>query len=128
MFKLSQLFKPKKTTDVGLQMEALAADYLKAQGLSIIEQNFRCKAGEIDLIAKDSECFVFVEVKYRKGKQFGGALYAISSAKQEKIIKTAQFFLQQAKLNEYNTPCRFDAVTLQGASSNPEISWLKNAF
>ena len=76
---------------------------------------------------KDGNCVVFVEVKYRKNKAFGGAISAVSISKQEKIRRAAAFFLQQQGLNAYNTACRFDIIAIEGGHI-PEFIWLKNAF
>jgi len=116
------------TRDRGRQSEQLAADYLLEQGLTLVGKNFSAKTGEIDLLMREHQVLVFVEVKYRKQAHFGGALAAIPAAKQKKIRQTAEFYLQQAGLNAYNTPCRFDVVTLQGNIERPQITWLKNAF
>nr|WP_274620634.1 YraN family protein [Colwellia maritima] len=101
---------------------------MQDQGLVFIDKNIHCRQGEIDLIMKDKQTFVFVEVKFRKNNQFGGAIAAVSQAKQNKIKHCVAFFLHQAKLNEYNTPCRFDVIALEGDINNPQITWLKNAF
>ncbi|WDE12600.1 YraN family protein [Thalassomonas haliotis] len=116
------------TRDIGRQTEALAANYLLEQGLTLVAKNFSAKTGEIDLLMQEQKVLVFVEVKYRKQAHFGGALAAVSATKQKKIRQTAEFYLQQAGLNAYNTPCRFDVVTLQGSIERPQITWLKNAF
>lgn len=108
--------------------EAFAASYLAKQGLIFEEKNQYSRMGEIDIIMKDGDTLVFIEVKYRASNSFGGAISAISVQKQQKIRKTATFYLQQCGLNEYNTSCRFDVVALQGNINNPEITWLKNAF
>lgn len=120
--------EPKNTRDKGQQTETIAANYLLEQGLLFIDKNFHSKLGEIDLLMSDQQVLVFIEVKYRKHQQFGGAIAAISKTKQKKIRQTAYFYLQQANLNAYNTPCRFDVVTLQGNIERPQITWLKNAF
>ncbi len=116
------------TRDTGEVTELLAIKYLTRQGLVIQEKNVHSRLGEIDIIMKEDKTFVFVEVKYRSSANFGGAISAISPKKQQKIKKTAAFYLQQCGLNEYNTPCRFDVVALEGNINNPEIIWLKNAF
>ena len=108
--------------------EQLAADYLTKQGLVLRTSNFHNRAGELDLIMTEQDTWVFVEVKYRRNSSFGGAIYAVSAQKQKKIRQCATYYLQKAGLNEYNTACRFDVVTLQGDINNPEINWLKNAF
>lgn len=125
--KLPWTSKP-STRDIGQLTEAFAAKYLENQGLIYHEKNQHSRLGEIDLIMKDGDIIVFIEVKYRSSTNFGGAISAISSKKQQKIRKTAAFYLQQCSLNEYNTPCRFDVIALQGNINNPEITWLKNAF
>jgi len=108
--------------------EDLAADYLSQQGLYLVTKNFSSSRGEIDLIMKDQDTLVFVEVKYRKSRSHGGAISTISVKKQHKLKLCAAFYFQQSQLNEYNTACRFDVVTLEGDLIHPEITWLKNAF
>ena len=118
----------RNTREQGQETEEMALEFLKNNGLTLISKNFQCRCGEIDLIVDDNGTIVFVEVKYRKSDKFGGPLLAVSKDKIHKLTKTAQFYLQQAKLNEYNTPCRFDIVSLLGSMPEPEITWLKNAF
>lgn len=120
--------KKPTTRETGNITEDFAANYLVKQGLILQDKNCYSRLGEIDLIMKDNETFVFVEVKYRASAQFGGAIAAVSAKKQQKIHKTAAFYLQQSGLNEYNTPCRFDVIALQGNIDNLDITWLKNAF
>ncbi|GHE81926.1 YraN family protein [Thalassotalea profundi] len=115
----------------GQLAEQIAKEHIQEEGLIFIEQNFHSRWGEIDLIMKDNEVFVFIEVKYRKNTVFGGAISAISTKKQQKIIKTAAIYLQQHGLNEYNTAYRFDVVAIEGninSIAKPQINWLKNAF
>ncbi|AWB56627.1 YraN family protein [Colwellia sp. Arc7-D] len=116
------------TVTTGKNSEQLAAHYLAQQGLLLKTCNFQNRRGEIDLIMIENDVFVFVEVKYRKNSHFGGAIAAVSIKKQQKIKQCAAFYLQQAGLNEYNTPCRFDVIAMQGNINNPDITWLKNAF
>lgn len=116
------------TTEIGKQSEQLASEYLIKNGLTIIEKNFHCRFGEIDIIAKDSQTIIFIEVKYRSDVNYGGAISAVSASKQEKIKKSARIYLQQQALNEYNTACRFDVIAMQGQLNSPEITWLTNAF
>lgn len=123
-----QWIKRLTTQRIGQQTEQLAAQYLRQQGLVCLTHNFASKYGEIDIIAQDGDVLVFVEVKYRKHANYGGAIAAVAAAKQQKLKLCASFYLQQARLNEYNTPCRFDVVALQGAIEQPNITWLKNAF
>lgn len=120
--------QPATSCEIGSHSEAFAAKYLAGQGLDLILMNFHSRYGEIDLIMTDQACLTFVEVKYRQHDEFGGAIAAISATKQKKIKQCASFYLQQVRLNEYNTQCRFDVVALQGSLANPQITWLKNAF
>ena len=120
--------KKPTTRETGNVTETFAANYLVKQGLIIQDKNLYSRMGEIDIVMKDQQTFVFIEVKYRSSTAFGGAISAISTKKQQKIRKTAAFYLQQCGLNEYNTSCRFDVVALQGNIDNLDITWLKNAF
>ena len=120
--------KKQTTHDKGIATEEFAKQYLIQQGLLFIDQNVHCRQGEIDLVMKDDQTFVFVEVKYRKNNLFGGAISAVSQAKQKKIKHCVAFFLHKADLNEYNTPCRFDVIALDGDINQPQVIWLKNAF
>jgi len=112
----------------GKASEGFAQQYLTQQGLLFIDKNFHCRKGEIDLIMKDGDTLVFIEVKYRKNNNFGGAISAVSQSKQQKIKHCVAFFLHKANLNEYNTPCRFDVIALEGDINQPQVTWLKNAF
>ncbi|ARU30477.1 YraN family protein [Sulfuriferula sp. AH1] len=105
----------------GAAAEQMAADYLARQGLTLVERNFRCRLGEIDLIMRDGQTLVFVEVRQRASRQFGGAAASIDSRKQQKLVATAQLYL--AKLGKM-PPCRFDAVLMQGQS----VQWIRDAF
>ena len=99
------------------------ADYLKQQGLFILRYNYRCRFGEIDLIARDGEYLVFVEVKYRKDNSSGYSLAAVNPAKQKTICKVARYFLT-VEYHNVDIPCRFDVAGIDG----DEIHWVKNAF
>lgn len=123
-----QWIKALTTKAIGDSTEALAASYLTQQGLTLVARNFSSKFGEIDLICTKDDIYIFVEVKYRQSDQFGGAISMVSKTKQEKLKLCASFYLQQNGFNEYNTPCRFDVVALQGDLTQPHITWLKNAF
>jgi len=116
------------THDKGITTEQFAKHYLLKQGLLFVEQNIHCRQGEIDLIMRDGETLVFVEVKYRRNNHFGGAISAVSIAKQKKIRHCATFYLHKMNINEYNTLCRFDVIALEGDINKPQLTWLKNAF
>lgn len=111
----------------GYAAEALAGDYLLSQGLQLLAHNLRCKAGEIDLIARDGSVLVFVEVRARHDMRYGGAAASVNRDKQEKLIRAAQYFLPRLVECHFSgcpPACRFDVVCLQPDG----LVWLKNAF
>ena len=116
------------STDKGQITERYAEQYLTELGLTLIDRNFHSRQGEIDLIMLENDTYVFIEVKYRKNRLFGGAIAAIPVSKQQKIKHCVTFYLHQAGLNEYNTSCRIDVIALQGDITQPQVTWLKNAF
>lgn len=109
----------------GARYEQEAAGYLEQQGLKILERNYRCREGELDLIARDGSYLVFVEVKYRKNTAMGDPAEAVHYHKQQHIQKTARYYLYSHQYAE-DTPCRFDVVCILGSSG--EIRWIQNAF
>ncbi|MFA0812097.1 YraN family protein [Microbulbifer epialgicus] len=117
-----RLFKRSSGT-VGAHMEGAAALYLQRAGLCVIERNYRSRHGEIDLIAREGDTVVLVEVRFRRSNRFGGAGASVDRRKQQKLLHTAQSYLQQHKLD---CPCRFDILAIDGDAQN--IQWIKNAF
>ena len=107
----------------GKDAEARAARFLEAHGLLIVERNYRTRYGEIDLIARDGEMLVFVEVRARSSNTFGGAAASITASKREKLTRTALHYLAAAGRTP---PCRFDAVLLAG--DNQPLEWIRDAF
>ena len=99
---------PSPRSRVGQSAEIVAAAELGKQGYSILASNYRCKQGEIDFIAKDGDSIVFVEVRCRRTTNYGSPAESITSAKQEKIIATAQHYLNEQSMHDVN--CRFDVV------------------
>jgi putative endonuclease len=111
----------------GAKAERSASLYLQKQGLTEAECNCRSPYGEIDLIMRDRQTVVFVEVRYRKSSHYGLAQETIGHNKQQRIIRTAQWYLQQnRKLSEL--PCRFDIVAITGTGKAEQIDWISNAF
>ena len=108
----------------GDDKERLAESYLVQQNFELIERNFSCKTGEIDLIMRDQDYLVFVEVRYRENAEFGGALASITRSKQNKLRRTAEFYLLE-KFGNTPPACRFDAIGIEGKDT---IEWVKNAF
>jgi putative endonuclease len=107
----------------GNQAEEAAAQFLMGRGLRLLERNYRCRFGEIDLIMGDGRTLVFVEVRYRRNKSFGGAVESITSAKRVKLLRAARHYM--AASNTFPA-CRFDAVLLDGDTK--ELEWIENAF
>jgi putative endonuclease len=97
--------------ETGRNAENLAAAFLQAKGLTIIEKNFRAKVGEIDIIAKEGDEMIFVEVRARASRDFGGAAASVGGAKRRKLIKAAQLWLQ---VRGWDGGCRFDVVAVDG--------------
>ncbi len=108
---------------VGTEYERKASAYLEKYGYRILDCNFRCKIGEIDLIGKDEEYLCFIEVKYRSSSSKGFPAEAITPTKIRRITRTAQYYMLLHRL-PMDTPCRFDAVVIL----DNEISLIKNAF
>ena len=97
--------------ETGKKAEELAAAFLQAKGLTIIEKNFLAKVGEIDIVAKDGDEMVFVEVRARASREYGGAAASVGGAKRRKLIKAASLWLQA---RGWDGACRFDVVALDG--------------
>lgn len=101
----------KNNRKLGSDYEELAALWLAEQGFTVLERNFRCKAGEIDLIAREDPYIAFVEVKYRSGEWQGAPADAVDRHKQRNISRVAASYMLKMHLPE-DTPCRFDVVAL----------------
>ncbi len=108
---------------LGFEKEAVASAYLTEHGYQVIDKNFYSRYGEIDLICKKDGCLIFVEVKYRKDKDFGFPSEAITLRKMQSMRKTANYYLYKNKQTE-ETPCRFDVVSILGE----EISIIENVM
>jgi len=118
--KLPRLFQANNSKGVKYEQQALS--FLKQQGLLLVCQNFYCRFGEIDLIMVDQDTLVFIEVRYRKNQDFGGATASVTPRKQMKLIKTAKHYLSQLDNEPY---CRFDVVAI---SATTEPQWIQDAF
>lgn len=105
----------------GSAAEERALLHLAQQGLSLVQRNYRYKGGELDLVMRDGNTLVFVEVRQRANMRFGGAAASVNHAKQVKLVKTAQHYLQK---QPSMPPCRFDVVAVDGE----QLSWLKNVI
>lgn len=110
----------------GQEGEKIAADFLKKNGYRIIEVNFRCAIGEIDIIAREKEFLVFIEVKTRKSRELGFPEQAVGIKKQKKMSQLALWYLQKNNIN--NTASRFDVLAIIMFPAGNEIKLIKNAF
>ncbi|HSI27811.1 MAG: YraN family protein [Methylophilus sp.] len=108
----------------GIAAEAAAARFLKQQGLILVEQNYSCRFGEIDLIMRDQQSLVFVEVRLRSNLKFTSAADSIHPHKQQKLIRAAQHYLQNLASS---SPCRFDVVLFDNARYESP-NWIRNAI
>ncbi len=110
---------------IGSLAEQRAREYLTLQGLQWVESNYRCRMGDLDLIMRDNDYLVFIEVRARTSNAFGGAMASVTHSKRQKLIKTASLYLMANKLYD-KQPIRFDVLSLEGMP--PRMSWIKNAF
>jgi len=111
----------------GENAEKQACDYLRQQGLELLERNYRCRQGEIDLIMRDGAYTVFVEVRYRRNTGFGSGAETVDSRKQQKLITTASLYLQQHR-RLAQQPARFDVVSMSQQTDIAQIEWIRDAF
>ena len=111
----------------GHNAEKQAARWLKHQGLKLVEQNYRCRWGELDMIMLDGPCLVIVEVRYRSTDAYGGSLHSITPSKRERLLRAADHFLQQRRRYRHH-PVRFDLLAMSGDLTAPVIHWRRQAF
>lgn len=109
--------------NTGLSAEKIAETFLKTHGLKFVMRNYHCRFGEIDLIMKEATTLVFIEVRLRSNHRFGSAGASITANKQQKLIATAQHFLQ----SHGECECRFDAILMNKADLD-YVEWVRNAF
>jgi putative endonuclease len=114
------------TRHFGQEKECEACKYLEQQGLKLLESNYNCKCGEVDLIMDDRGTVVFIEVRYRQNKYYGTGLESVTRRKQRKIIKAAEYYLLVEKIGNCN--CRFDVVTFENKDGREKCVWVKDAF
>ena len=111
----------------GAAVEAAALAHLKKAGLADVAANAHYRGGELDLVMRDKDTLVFVEVRYRRDPRFGGGAASIDFVKRRKLIHAAQMFLLAHR--EYaNAPCRFDVIEADGDPEAPRLNWLRDAF
>jgi len=109
----------------GTAAKELARRYLEAHGLTLVARNFRCRVGELDLIMRDGEQLVFVEVRSRRHSRFGTPAESVTRIKQRRLLRAAAFYLQRQRLD---IPCRFDVVAILQTGDEPCTEWIRDAF
>jgi putative endonuclease len=107
----------------GARAEELCAELLRRAGLRVLARNWRCRHGEIDLVAEEGGTLVFAEVRYRSGAGFGGAAESVTAAKQARLVAAARLYLMRRP----QAACRFDVLLLDSLESG-RIQWIRNAF
>jgi putative endonuclease len=110
----------------GKKGENTAAEYLLSSGVRILDRNFRCPVGEIDLIAKDGEAIVFVEVRSRQPDGICSPEESVTHNKRRRVARAALWYLKQRGLQNFNA--RFDVVAIRWNDEEPDINWIVNAF
>lgn len=110
--------------EIGLEGERMAQDYLKKRGYKIVLSNYRCRFGEIDIIAREKDCLVFVEVRVRSSDDFGTPAETITPRKRDRLVKAALYYIS----SHDNLPSlkRFDFIGISMAGEKPRVSLVKN--
>ncbi len=112
---------------IGDDWELAARKHLEAAGLRLLAANQRYRMGEIDLVMRDGDVVVFVEVRYRRSTGFGGSAPSVDATKQRKLVLAAQCFLAE-HADLARRACRFDVVAVDGSADAPHVDWIRNAF
>ena len=116
----------------GILWENAASQHLQQSGLALLERNFTCRFGEIDLVlldrrARGGECVVFAEVRYRRSDVRGGGLASVGAGKRARLLRAAALYLQ-AHPEHGDRACRFDVVACSGTPAHPRFDWIQSAF
>jgi putative endonuclease len=111
----------------GARFEAIALAHLERAGLALIERNFCCRYGELDLVMRERDIVVFVEVRYRSASRFGDGVDSIGAAKRARLVRAAGAFLA-GHPRLARAACRFDVLAIAGDADAPSIDWRQNAF
>ncbi len=112
-----------KRAELGVRAEELCAELLRRAGLRVLARNWRCRHGEIDLVAEEGATLVFAEVRFRSGEDYGGAAESVTAAKQARLVAAARLYLMRRP----EADCRFDVLLLDSLDAG-RIRWIRNAF
>ena len=107
----------------GVRAEELCADLLRRAGLRVLARNWRCRHGEIDLVAEEGRTLVFAEVRYRRDARYGGAAESVTAAKRARLVAAARLYLTRCP----DVDCRFDVMLLDALEAS-RVQWIRNAF
>ena len=107
----------------GARAEELCAELLRKAGLRVLARNWRCRHGEIDLVAEDGDTLVFAEVRFRRSQRYGGAAESVTATKQARLVAAARLYLMRRP----DADCRFDVLLLDSLETS-RIEWIRNAF
>lgn len=125
--KLKNSYQNRQKNYSGEEVEKLAAKYLTRHKLRVLEFNYRCRRGEIDLVMLDNETLVFVEVRYRRNNRHGSALESVDQHKQNKLLTAAEHYIQRHRYDNMN--CRFDVIAAHCSDIGElHFDWIKDAF
>ncbi len=116
---------PRDARARGAAIERRVAAWLEARGLTAVAANQHAKGGELDLVMRDGETLVFVEVRHRADSRHGHPLETVTATKQRRLVRAARFYLQR---NRLSCPCRFDVLAVTGLPPELDIQWVVNAF
>lgn len=111
---------------LGDNAELQACRYLQGQGLQLLQRNYRCRGGEIDLVMQHGDSLVFVEVRFRTCTDFGAAAETVSAVKQRRVIHCARVYIQRHR--QWDSAARFDVVSIEGQAADRRIEWIADAF
>ncbi|MEM5789864.1 MAG: YraN family protein [Syntrophobacteraceae bacterium] len=120
------MMKEKNRSSKGKEGEDAAVAFLMSNGLEIRERNFRCPAGEIDIVASDRRSTIFVEVRSRHTDRFGSPEESIVALKRRRIVQAAHWYLKKHCL--FGSPARIDVVTIRWKGKEPDVTWIPNAI
>ena len=113
--------------EIGRDAEGLAEGFLSRRGLMLVGRNYRCRRGEIDLVMRDADVLVFVEVRRRTSRAFGGGLGSVDARKRTRLVAAAEHYRMMHRIGD-DRPCRFDVVAIDGPARSATIEWVRGAF
>ena len=112
---------------IGRDAESLAENFLARRGFVPVSRNYRCRRGEIDLVMRDADTLVFVEVRRRTSRAFGGGADSVDAHKQARLVAAAEHYLMANRIGD-DHPCRFDVVAIDGPARSAAVHWISDAF